>query len=96
MNTVSVEIVMAPRSGHLSGASRLNLKGWEEAAQHADTVLDVQQMQQWLPAVGTDTTDIALEGAVHDVLLSAPPVRQRALAEIDHFLERIASQTHPR
>lgn len=79
-----------------SGASRLNLKGWEEAAQHADTVLDVQQMQQWLPAVGTDTTDIALQGAVHDVLLSAPPVRQRALAEIDHFLDRIASQANPR
>lgn len=69
-----------------SARSRLGLKEWEVAAQSADTVLDVDQMQQWLPAVGADVTDAPLEGALHDVLLSAEPVRNHALATIDAWL----------
>lgn len=74
-----------------SARSRLDLKGWEEEAQQSDTVLDVEQMRAWLPSIGEDTTDVALDGAMHEVLLSAPPVRQRAFQEIDGFLGRIAT-----
>lgn len=70
-----------------SAASRLKLPEWNESAQTADTVLDVEQMHQWLPKVGRDTTEVVLDGAVHDVMLSAEPVRTRALAEIDSWLD---------
>lgn len=71
-----------------SARSRLRLKAWEAVAQTVDTVLDVEQMHKWLPKVGHDVTEAPLDGAVHDVMLSAAPVREKALAEIDAWLER--------
>ncbi len=72
-----------------SARSRLGLKAWEPAAQTADIVLDVEQMHHWLPKVGLDITEVALDGAVHDVMLSAAPVREKALAEIDRWSIRL-------
>lgn len=70
-----------------STESRLRLKAWEPIAQSVDVVLDVEQMHRWLPKVGRDVTEVALDGAVHDVMLSAAPVRERALNEIDAWLD---------
>lgn len=69
-----------------SDRSRLDLDGWHEDAHSADIVLDVEQMKHWLPKLGSDVTDLPLPGAVHDVMLSARPVRERALAEIDTWI----------
>lgn len=75
-----------------SARSRLKLSAWEESAQSADTVLNVEHMHQWLPKVGRDTTEVVLDGAVHDVMLSAEPVRNQAMAEVDAWLdERFAT-----
>lgn len=74
-----------------SDQSRLDLKGWHEDAHTADLVLDVEQMQRWLPKIGKDVTDISLTGAKHDVMLSAEPVRNRAMSEIDSWLENVLS-----
>lgn len=75
-----------------SAESRLKDTTWSKAIMGTDVVLDTNQMKQWLPAVGRDTTDIPLEGAVHDVLLSAKPVRDQAFSAIDQFLDRIEAQ----
>lgn len=69
-----------------SARSVRGLDSWAPAAQTGDTVLDVQHMAGWLSAVGADTETVVLEGALHDVLLSAPEIRERALAEIDTWL----------
>ena len=43
-----------------------------------DIVLDVRQIKQWAPSLGSQVTYIGIEGALHDVVLSAPAVREVA------------------
>lgn len=70
-----------------SDRSTLGLTEWDENATETDLVLDVLQMKQWLPKISRDVTDVPLSGARHDVMLSAKPVRERAMVEIDSWLE---------
>lgn len=51
----------------------------------ADIVLDVQQIRRWASAMGTHVTYVAVRGAVHDVVLSRQPVRDRAYDEIGRW-----------
>jgi alpha-beta hydrolase superfamily lysophospholipase len=51
-----------------------------------DIVLDVPQIRQWATAVGPHVTYVAIDGALHDVVLSRPDVRARAYAELDRWL----------
>ncbi|GDY30572.1 alpha/beta hydrolase [Gandjariella thermophila] len=67
----------------------LRANRWSEVASRADTVLDVAQIARWAPKIGTDVTTVVVEGAVHDLFLSAEPVRNRALAEMDAWLDRV-------
>jgi alpha-beta hydrolase superfamily lysophospholipase len=57
----------------------------ETAATH-DIVLDVEQIRHWASSVGRHVTSIAIEGAIHDVVLSRPEVRAQAYAAIDTWL----------
>lgn len=56
-----------------------------------DIVLDVEQIRRRAPLLGAHTTVSLLEGAVHDVVLSAPSVRKSAYDEIDRFLSYVAT-----
>ena len=47
-----------------------------------DIVLDVEQIRRWAPALGRHVTYVAVPGAVHDVVLSRQPVRDRAYGEL--------------
>lgn len=69
-----------------SESSMLGLTNWSDAAAHHDLVLDVHQMKKWLPKLGTDVTDVPLTGALHDVMLSAQPIREQALSEVEKWL----------
>lgn len=71
-----------------SDKSLLDLEGWTPAAMRADTVLDVEQIERWAPAIGPDVATITIPDGMHDLLLSAKPVRERAFAEMDAWLER--------
>lgn len=71
-----------------SDRSVLGLTSWHDDARHADTVLDVEHMERWLPQLGSDVTDVPLAGAIHDVMLSASPVREKAMSEVDDWLAR--------
>ena len=51
-----------------------------------DIVLDVEQIRRRAALISRHTTVSMLEGALHDVVLSAAPVRANAYAEIDRFL----------
>ncbi|MEI2766623.1 MAG: alpha/beta hydrolase [Dermatophilaceae bacterium] len=72
-----------------SGRSRLDITEWAEAAQSHDVVLDVEQMKHWAARLGPDVTTVPIEGGVHDLFLSAPPARARALTAVDEFLDRV-------
>lgn len=56
----------------------------------ADAVLDVKQIQRWAGCLGERTTIVPIDGARHDVFLSAEPVRDKAFAETDAWLDWLA------
>ena len=51
-----------------------------------DIVLDVDQIRRWSTALGPKVTFAAIPGALHDVILSAPAVRQAAYSTVDDWL----------
>ena len=69
-----------------SARSELRLREFAPAAMTADTVLDVEHMVRWAPALGPDVTVEPIEDGMHDLLLSAAPVRERVLRAIDGWL----------
>ena len=58
---------------------------WHEGLRGVDTVLDVDQIARRAVTLGRHVTVVRLEGAMHDVVLSAPAVRERAFAEIGRW-----------
>jgi alpha-beta hydrolase superfamily lysophospholipase len=59
---------------------------WGEAARTADSVLDVDHIARWTPALGRCTTLVRIEGGLHDLALSAEPARTRMFAEASRWL----------
>lgn len=51
-----------------------------------DIVLEVPQIRRWATAVGPLVTYVAVPGAVHDVVLSRQPARDRVYAELDRWM----------
>lgn len=70
-----------------SDTSRVDLKEWGPEAMTADAVLDIAQMEKWAPALGQYVKTIAIPDGMHDLFLSPQPVRDRAFAEIDAWLD---------
>lgn len=72
-----------------SARSVLTLREFAPDALTSDTVLDVEHMTRWAPSLGPDVVVEAIEGGMHDLFLSAPPVRERVLATIDDWLRPV-------
>ena len=51
-----------------------------------DIVLDVPQIRRWSTSVGPHVSYVAVDDAVHDVVLSRPMVRARVYDELDRWL----------
>ncbi|MFI6867072.1 alpha/beta hydrolase [Nocardia sp. NPDC050406] len=62
------------------------MRKYGPAADVSDVVLDVRQIQRWSGCLGTRTNIVPIEGARHDVFLSAEAPRKQALAELDSWL----------
>jgi alpha-beta hydrolase superfamily lysophospholipase len=60
---------------------------WSEAAMSADAVLDVEHIAAYSSRLGRHVTIVRIEGGMHDLMLSAPPVRETVLDELDHWLK---------
>ncbi len=60
---------------------------YEPELDRADGVLDVTQIQRWAGCLGDRTTIVPIDGARHDVFLSAPGPRAAAFAELDLWLD---------
>ena len=56
---------------------------------------DVAQIARWSPKIGRQVTVVPIEDGLHDVFLSAEPVRQRALAAVDSWIEEHAGVNQP-
>ena len=71
----------------LVAASTASYTGrWSPAAQRSDTVLDVVAIARWSATLGRCVTLIRVDGGLHDLTLSPPPVRDRLFADVGHWL----------
>jgi alpha-beta hydrolase superfamily lysophospholipase len=52
-----------------------------------DAVLNVEHMVRWAPRLGEQVTVVRIEGGLHDLVLSAAPVRERVFKELTTWLE---------
>lgn len=59
---------------------------WTEEMRSADVVLDVELIARRAVELGPVVTVVRIAGGLHDLSLSAPPVRTRFYAEIDRWL----------
>ncbi len=75
----------APVLTMLSSKSTL-LPRWNPMMLTSDTALDVEVVAQRTLRLGDAVTIVRLEGALHDVMLSAPKVRERAFSEMSRWL----------
>jgi len=67
-----------------SGASG-HPKSYDESCDATDIVLDVEQIRRWAPRLASHLTLVAVQGALHDVTLSAEPARTRVFDEIGRW-----------
>ena len=74
-----VLVECSARSGHPSSMS-------DPSVSSTDIVLDVEQIRRRAPLLGRHVTIAMIEGALHDVTLSAEPVRKEVFGELDAFL----------
>jgi alpha-beta hydrolase superfamily lysophospholipase len=59
---------------------------WSDVARGADSVLDVDHMAKWTPALGKRTTLVRVDGGVHDLALSAEASRKQYLDEAARWM----------
>jgi len=63
-------------------------KAWSDDLMRADIVLNVEHMRRFGPGLGRDITLVAIEGGMHDLTLSAAPVRAHVFGELFAWLGR--------
>lgn len=64
-------------------------KEWNESFGHADGVLDVNDIRKYGRMLGPDVTSMRVEGGLHDLILSAPDVREAVYKQIFEWLDCI-------
>jgi len=64
----------------LTSARTVFTTAWSDDITASDVVLDVKLIARWAPQLGRQVTIARIDGAIHDVYLSAPPARERAYA----------------
>ncbi len=70
----------------LASARSIISPRWSEEMRSADIVLDVDLIARRSVQLGPVVTVVRIAGGLHDLSLSAPPVRARFYAEIDRWL----------
>lgn len=61
---------------------------WRDSLAGADTVLDVEDIKRWAPALGPKVTLCEISGGLHDLVLSRYEVREHVFGELFAWLER--------
>lgn len=68
---------------------------WDDVLMRSDSVLDAHLIARWAPAVGPHVTVVRIQDGMHDLVLSAPPVRARAYAELERWMAAYVPAAHP-
>jgi len=77
--TIEVPVLM------MASARTLISPRWSEAMRESDIVLDVELLARRAVQLGSCVTVVRIPGGLHDLVLSAPPVRARVYAELDRW-----------
>jgi alpha-beta hydrolase superfamily lysophospholipase len=67
-------------------STRTHIGPFSDAAHHADSVLNVEDIVRWSPKLGSRVTLARIEGGKHDLTLSPAPARKMLFAELDGWL----------
>jgi alpha-beta hydrolase superfamily lysophospholipase len=70
----------------MTSARTLYRRRWDPELLTVDTVLDVDQIAHRAPRLGRHVTLVRFEGGLHDLVLSAEPVREAVFAEMTAWL----------
>jgi alpha-beta hydrolase superfamily lysophospholipase len=68
---------------------------WHELARRTDTVLNVADIVRWAPHLGRHVTLMRINGALHDLTLSAPAVRSLVFSELDRWIGGYVAAASP-
>ncbi|GAA1308692.1 alpha/beta hydrolase [Planotetraspora silvatica] len=69
----------------LAAEQSLKARDFVPGAHGADIVLDTEQIARWSTRIGPHVTCVRVPGGMHDLVLSAEPVRKQVFAEIDRW-----------
>ncbi|NRQ38861.1 alpha/beta hydrolase [Nonomuraea sp. NN258] len=78
----------------LASATGLRVRDFVPEAQSADIVLDPRQISRWATCLGPHVTCVRIADGVHDLVLSAEPVRKQVFAEIDRWMSAYVRREH--
>jgi alpha-beta hydrolase superfamily lysophospholipase len=67
-------------------------KVYDDTVEGHDIVLNVDQIRRWAHQLGDHVTLARIPGALHDITLSAEPVRRVAFDEISRWLGAYVEQ----
>ncbi|WP_458109344.1 alpha/beta hydrolase [Arthrobacter sp. R3-55] len=71
----------------LTSSASANGMVWQESMRRSDAVLDVGVIALRAMALGRSVTLERIDGGLHDVFLSAPPVRKDAYARLERWIK---------
>jgi alpha-beta hydrolase superfamily lysophospholipase len=75
----------------VAASSRSYLGPFAEAAHHADSVLNVQDIVRYAPGLGKNVTVARIDGGKHDLTLSPAKAREQLFATLDTWLRSTAT-----
>ncbi|MEO3885886.1 alpha/beta hydrolase [Nonomuraea sp. B5E05] len=70
----------------LTSATGLRVRDFVPEARAADIVLDPRHMARWSTSVGPHVTCVRIADGLHDLVLSAEPVRKQVFGELDRWM----------
>jgi alpha-beta hydrolase superfamily lysophospholipase len=70
----------------LCSAASSRCRRWNDTILHTDAVLDVSHMVRLAPRLGQQVTCLRIKGGMHDLMLSARPVRKQVYDELGRWL----------
>ncbi|MEV4563575.1 alpha/beta hydrolase [Nonomuraea sp. NPDC049419] len=76
----------------LASSTGLRVRDFVPEARSADIVLDPRHIARWSTSVGPHVTCVRIQDGVHDLVLSAEPVRKQVFAEIDRWMAAFIHQ----
>ncbi|MGA4993281.1 alpha/beta hydrolase [Nonomuraea bangladeshensis] len=76
----------------LASSNGLRVRDFVPEARSADIVLDPAHIARWSTSVGPHVTCVRIQDGVHDLVLSAEPVRKQVFAELDRWMSTYIHQ----